>query len=659
MAIVFNCPQCNYPYKLKDELAGKRATCKNPDCRQVIQIPAPSGNGFSIAEMGGILPENAGKDRTPVPTNPADLEAAALAALRDSAKEEEDTAAEKAIPIKCEFCAHEWSEPFEKAGKNTLCPNPECRQRVKVPMPKKGDAPVDWRTGGTNKPTLAKENFEKPDDVMSAEAKVVSKAAWQGGGGAEQDLEPITLKRRLFVYSLIGAPILAIALGIYSLVTWRGGHSESVKMEEAIVEFDKGREELSPAQAPSFASILQLASGEYVLYPQKMDKDKALALSLQHFTRARSELQRATGPERFAVAGELAMTQLGLGGTDEQVKEGSRIRWVPDAPSNRPLRVSERVHTVHEELRLTLRLLDGTDFDTKAAIARRLARELAKRGQPGLAVEIPVFLFTDAEMPEAKAIVALELFRADRGSPDARKVADELKAILAGGITGRSPTPASAQTLWAAVGTEKAPSFFAAPSGLPTDPTRLAYVGLYLLQDKASEALELARKPGGSLPGQLRTFALYAEWAADPGPAFDSAISAINLNAKAKKEAVALPASQVLRLSQLAAATGRADQAKQLADLIPDEGLKVWAKGSAIQFAATPGNKTKIEDAALEVPDDAKKLRAGHAWGRLWQARHNTRISSAGDTTKAIAGWAKGTIHPFGHAGIALGQHDK
>jgi hypothetical protein len=36
MAIVFNCPQCNLPYKLKDELAGKRATCKNPDCRKVI-----------------------------------------------------------------------------------------------------------------------------------------------------------------------------------------------------------------------------------------------------------------------------------------------------------------------------------------------------------------------------------------------------------------------------------------------------------------------------------------------------------------------------------------------------------------------------------------------------------------------------------------------
>ena len=168
--------------------------------------------------------------------------------------------------------------------------------------------------------------------------------------------------------------------------------------------------------------------------------------------------------------------------------------------------------------------------------------------------------------------------------------------------------------------------------------------------------MELAKQQGGSLTGQLRALMLYAEWAGDPGPAFDSALSAINLNAKAKKEGP--PASIVLRLSQLAAATGRVDQAKQLADLIPDEGAKVWAKGSAIQFAATPQNTTRVEDSALEVPE-SKKIRAGHLWGRMWQARHNARTMSASDATKLIQAWPKGTVHPFGLAGIALAQHDK
>ena len=119
------------------------------------------------------------------------------------------------------------------------------------------------------------------------------------------------------------------------------------------------------------------------------------------------------------------------------------------------------------------------------------------------------------------------------------------------------------------------------------------------------------------------------------------------------------PAALVLRLSQLAASTGRADQAKQLADLISDDGLKAWGKGSAIQFAATPANKTRVEDAELELPTDPKLLRAGYAWGKMWQARRNARIVSAGEATKSIATWPKGTIHPFGLAGIALAQHDK
>ena len=666
MAIVFNCPECDFPYKLKDELAGKKATCKNPDCRKQILIPAPSSNGLRIADLGGIMPENAGPNDTPLPTNPADLEAAALAALRDTSKEQEDTAAEQAIPMVCPHCDHRWIEPYAKAGKNTLCPNPECRQRVKVTPPKKGDVPQDWRSGASNKPTLAKENFEKPADVMDAEARVVGKEAWQKGGGAEQDLEPVTLKRRLFIYSLIAAPILLLGIGIYFLVTWSVGHREKIKLDDAFKGFAAAREELAPAEGCLYSAILELAAGEHALHPKSMEKDKALTLAREHFTKARTELQQAaqkdakgaTTPERFAVTGELALALLGLGGNDDQVKDASRIRWVPDAPTNRPLRVNERTHTVHEELQRTLGLMMEADFDTKAALARRLTRELAKQGQFELASGFPGFLFKEPELPEAKALVALEIYRLNRGSDYPRAVAEELKGTLAGGAGGRNPAPASAQTLWLIRGTEKAPPLFGPPVGAqPQEPNRYAYVGLHILKDEPSKALELARLQSGTIGGQLRALVLYAEWAPEPGPAFDSAISVISLNAKSKKEGP--PAALVLRLSQLAASTGRADQAKQLADLILDDGLKAWGKGSAIQFAATPANKTRVEDAELELPTDPKLLRAGHAWGKMWQARRNARIMSAGEATKSIATWPKGTIHPFGLAGIALAQHDK
>lgn len=664
MAIVFNCPQCDFPYKLKDELAGKRATCKNPECRQVITIPQPVG--LRIADLGGILPEDARPNDTPMPANPADLEAAALAALSETEQEKQDTAAENAIPMTCPHCNHNWTEPFAKAGKNTLCPNEECRQRIKVPEPKKGEPKENWRTGNSGKPTLAKENFEKPADVMDAEARVVGREAWQKGGGAEQEYEPIPLKRRLFVWSLIGVPLLLLGGGIWAFVTWNRGRGEEVKMEPAIAEFNEGRGELDPVQAQLGAAILELAAGEHALHPQNMEKDKALALAHQHLTKAGSELVQASkldpagkaAAERYAITAEIAVALVGLGGTDEQVKDGERFRWLPEDTGGRPLRANEtKAITVHGSLRPLLEKMAGSDFDTRAVLLRRLTRELGKNGQEILASQLPGMLFEEKELPEAKAIVALELYRPNRngaGVPTA--IATDLKQALAGGVGGRVPTPASAQTLWLVLGTEKAPTYFPPPSGAFSEGSRFAYVGKHLLANETAEAMELARKPGNSLPGQLRALALCGEWANDPGPAFDAALAAINVNAKAKKEPP--PASIVLRLSQLAAAAGKMEQSKMLADLIPDEGLKAWAKGSALQFAAKPGNTTRVEDSALEVPDSSK-IKSGHLWGRMWQARQNARSLSASEATKLVNLWPKGTVRPFGLAGIAVAQHDK
>jgi hypothetical protein len=662
MAIVFNCPHCEHPYKLKDDLAGKRATCKNTSCRQQITIPQPTG--FRIADLGGIVPDDATPNTATAP--PADVEAAALAALNETAQEKEETAAADEIPMTCPHCDHKWAEPFAKAGKNTLCPNEECRQRIKVPEPKKGQVKENWRSTASGKPSLAKENFEKPTDVMDAEAKVVSREAYVKGGGAEQDYEPVPLKRRLFVWSLIAAPILLVAAGIWAIVSWRSERREELSLEPAIAEFAAAREELDPVQASLGSAILEIAAGQHALAATKMDKDKAFAQAVQHFKKAHSELQTAAqkdpqnraAADRFAVAGELAVALVGLGGTDEEAKENQRHRWVPASVGNRALRPNEQNRSVHAELQTVLgSSFAGADFDTKATVVRRLARDLAKKGQADLVASLASFCFSDSEQPEAKAVAALEVYRADRGSDMPKKTAEELKAILAGGAVGRVPSPASAQTLWEVVGTEKAPKLFPPPSASVVETSRYAFVGVHILKDESAKALDLCRQQGGTLNGQLRALALYAEWAPDPAPAFDSAISAISLSAKAKKEAP--PATVVLRLVQLAASANRPDQAKSLSDAIPDEGVKAWAKGSAIQFAATPENKNKIEDAAFEVPDDPKRLRAGHFQGKLWQSRQNARSMSASDATKAVNLWPRAVLKPFGLAGIALAQQDK
>src|SRR5262245_52413652 len=146
MAIEFDCPHCGHHYRLKDDLAGKAAACKN--CRNKITIPSVS-------------------DNTPLPApSPVDVEAAASAALSDAPKVEEDPS-KKLIEVECKYCLHKWTEPIARAGKNTLCPNDECRQRVKIPE-LKPDQTADWRQTHTKGPSLAKDNQQKLEGVQDA-----------------------------------------------------------------------------------------------------------------------------------------------------------------------------------------------------------------------------------------------------------------------------------------------------------------------------------------------------------------------------------------------------------------------------------------------------------------------------------------------------------
>src|SRR5579872_3354371 len=204
MAIEFNCPHCLYPYKLKDEFAGKRATCKNPDCRQVIVIPKPVTN-----------PE----DQMP---SAAELEAAALSALNDEAARPQDQApVEQVIHMTCSFCERKWTEPLSKAGKNTLCPNPECRQRLKVPEPK-ADEPQDWRQTKTKLPSLAKQHSEKLEGVEdAAEAKIVGGESLRQAGATGIEIEPRSLKEKMIIVLMIVGPIAILGVGIWYMLRSR------------------------------------------------------------------------------------------------------------------------------------------------------------------------------------------------------------------------------------------------------------------------------------------------------------------------------------------------------------------------------------------------------------------------------------------------------
>jgi hypothetical protein len=655
MAIDFNCPHCLHPYKLKDEFAGKRATCKNPDCRQVIVIPKPDA-----------VPE----DQRP---SAADLEAAALSALNDdAARPQEQAPVEKVISMTCTVCEHKWTEPFSKAGKNTLCPNPDCRYRIKVPE-LKGDEQQDWRQTKTKLPSGAKQNFEKLEGVEdAAEAKIVSGAALREADATGIEIEPRTLKEKLVIGLTVFAIIAGVSLGIFYLVRARTNDNHDRLMADARKAFEDSRKELAPVDDALFSAVLNLSAAEYALRQNTTEKLKE-AHNL--FGKARDDLKDLPPTaEKNAVATEIALAAVALGGSDEQVKEQVRYRWLPDLSSGR-LKMNERTHTVYEELRQSLGLLNQADFEFRVSVARRLTRELFKKGQAGFAADIiPLALFDDAFKDEATAVIALELYRLDKGSDIARRIAEELRAKKLAELNEAKAANRVRFPFWGDSYAPSAYTLFAVESmplpgfgeplpngGELSNATRLAHVGIALLEGDADEAMKRALRPRVASQ-QLKSLLLCAEWMPNPAAALEEAKKLVEdeqKKARLDKQPMDLSQSHIFRLAQIAGSSGLADQAKAFAGALTDEGLNAWAIGDAIHLRLTANPKEKADANALERPEDEKKLKVGHIWGIYWIARRNAAESGDAGAEKKIAeGWPS-PVKPFGLAGTALGLQDR
>jgi hypothetical protein len=87
--------------------------------------------------------------------------------------------------------------------------------------------------------------------------------------------------------------------------------------------------------------------------------------------------------------------------------------------------------------------------------------------------------------------------------------------------------------------------------------------------------------------------------------------------------------------------------------------MRAWITGDAVRLRLAGAPKEKGDEGWAEVPEDTKRLRAGHVWGRMWIARQNTRVS--GDRSaevKAVSAWPTPLV-PFGKAGVALGLQEQ
>ncbi|MGL6096940.1 MAG: hypothetical protein ACRC7O_14235, partial [Fimbriiglobus sp.] len=584
MAINAKCPHCLSRYTFADEQAGLPVPCTNPACMKVFKcprlpVPAPAAVGAvapAVAPPKPLAPTPL-PQRPPAPPRPPrpdpsqaaaptpptgnptpaatpklpapkkepvaerakrpDAESVASQAFADEPPPEDPNAGVpgQTIRMKCEACDHGWDVPWDKQGKNVVCP--ECGHRQRVPE-QKSKGPGGWREKSTL-PSLAKQNFEVPKDVADNKATVVSTDSLRKGGALGSEFESVPK----WYYGVAAGVIFAIA-GVVVLSVSSNRHTNDLARRDAIMgkameAFAEPASEVPEPERPLFRAALHLAAAEYFaafalkenltedMLGKPGGRDPGDQGARAHLQQARSELKSAPKSlERDLLFAELAVAQIALGGTDQQVLDGVRLGWNPvPVAANRP--AAQKTFSVLEELRQTQSAMADrsrpVDLDVRLATVRRAARELAKQRRTAVIESVVHTMFLspdeDFHVPEAKALIGIEAFRA--GDKDAAaKTLDGLKAV--------APVPVGAKVLAKLLGVadEKLamPPEPGANGPVGSESTRTAYVMLWASDGKTDDAVKLAERPGGPSLRKLQLLSLIAEWATDPKLAVDAAV---------------------------------------------------------------------------------------------------------------------------------------
>ena len=624
MPIDTACPHCEKKYRLKDELAGKRATCSNPDCRQRFTVPESAVKKLA-------------DDRS-------QFEAEALAAsmFSDDPNAGFGAAVEQQVDVICAMCDHKWLEPAGKIGKNVMCP--ECQNRQKIPERKIKKA--DWRDPNSDKPGGAR-GPELPDDLKAQRTTQAQFESLKQAGAIADDVEPMPLMAKLKWGFLAAAALLAVGLGVMFYFNGRRDGKENLYMAEALKELAEYKDDgpMAKGQPALCRALLLISAGEY---SARSDSKEKLKEALGQFNSARDELTKAPkSPERDLLVGELALALLTLGGDEDQVLREVKIRWSPQDQQASRSPIGGDMGYVQQQLHRVLSILKNDaradDLDLRLWIARRLSRELTKAGKPDLLQEILSQAFADSEFPEARAQVALEALNAGATPAQVQAIAEELKATT-GAIT--------AQVLWQKLGTTGAPTIVGPPgAGEITRNARLVAVGTH----RGPEALAVAVRPG-PLDDRLLALAMIAEQSPTAMEAVDATLEIVS------KERAAFgrtsPQYAVLRIAQSAARAGQMDKAEVLCNLLAEDGLRTWAKADALRLKLAANPKQKAESSQVERPDDPAKLRVAAALAALAVTRHIAALSGDRAPAKEYETWGKGNLRAFGLAGLALGLQD-
>ncbi len=629
MAIVIRCPHCECAYTLKDDLAGKRVTCKN--CRKVFPVPAASP-----------APVNAAAVSKPT----LDTEQLALAALSESlpeaaSKPEAETAQAK-IPAKCKHCDFENLFEARMAGKNAPCQNEECRKIIKVPELVKAEA-KDWRNVA-KRPSLAKVD---PGDLEgawgNAQTQAVSREAIvQAEADRVDEEEPVSWGKRI-VYVLVGAGVLLVGVVV---VTWGLRMRSEGKQDRAIklaLEYVDPKSKL-PKLKKEPAGLVHLLSGEHELSRNKPKEAK------DHFVAARSALDAGgnNSAERCAALIEIAAGMAELAGPKADVEAGTRLDWDKDK--------------VNAELRSTLSklpALPGEEFrDLRAYAFRKLARNLGK-GERATAVGALAAIAPEDERSELWAVIGLELLALGQ-----REEAEKLAKLASG---GRKEGASSLVALWLAIGSpdaaeekkkmgsDKAREIATIPAGTKEAViapfARTGYAEGWARQGNLDKARALAwsGKPEEALRAGTALAGVAIE--VNPGDTADLERCAMLVETDLKNKAVS--GWLLMRLVDLSTRANKPDFAAKFAAAIADPGLKAWANYEALRARLKATDKQTADWKDANEVGGPERLAHWLAWAAI--ARHNAGATGGAGVMKEIKGWDD-SQKPFGYCGVALAE---
>jgi predicted negative regulator of RcsB-dependent stress response len=603
MAIDFDCPHCGTHYRLKDEVGGKTATCKNPNCRKVIPIPKAQSNGKPVA--------------------PADLDAIAAAAFADEAAKTQG--AQETITVTCAGCDHTWQVDASKEGKNVLCP--ECRRPNRVPLRQQAKK-ADWRTGGG--PTLAKKEtgLDREGAFGTAHMGQISDTtAREIVKTREAEEEPEERRKKWLKRGAIATlAVVVLGVGGYFLFKGRKEVREDARMEDAVKELKAGTTD------PRFQALIHRASGEYKIRSSagKADTDAALQdLKLARNTVANQvSAAKASDADKNAILAQVAITMGELLGTTAQVDKDERLKK----------------DDVVKELRQTIEKI--SDPDLAADVVRALTRKFAEKGQP-TAIE-DVARQYPGQGPEMVGQVGLELLRLqpEAHRPQAEDVLKRLQgdapAVQALRLAlGRQPT--AEKKARDKKGPEK--------KGFETSPVAVAEAEA--LKGNVAAAGQAAAR-AGSTEDRVRAYVAAAQALIDTKPTeaaglLDAAVT--------QAKGGAPPTWLVIRLCRLLARAGKFDAAEALVPSLAEEPSRAWARLEILRGRLAAAGNAKADDSWLPPLGDPTKSPAA-AQGHEEVARHNA-AAGIGDYQTTVKSWAAGTVRPFGTAGLVLGRQDR